>query len=242
MQIGSKKLKTIEQAMKYLAEHKEATIEEIADYLKKDYSTALRILNKILLKNRLVKAVREEPTSAKGKPKLFYSLSLYGLEYYLSINQAFSNIRDIAKAHSEMSVVFKKWDKFVENNCEGALILNLKEELKMANYTNYVMLPYLFGSGAFNFEHSKSKEATLGFTSAVLGFHYLTGPIEHQKEILGEKWAGQLKIWDVVENDYDLRRIREDVMHFFEFECTEKLKALADWRVFFSNRKDGAHV
>lgn len=235
MQIASRKLKSLVDTLKYFTEHKEATTEEIAAYLEKDYTTALRVLA-ILLKYGLVKLEREEPTGAKGKQKRFYSLTFHGLEYYLNIDQTFSSIREIAKAHADMFMVFKKWEKFVEGKCEGAIILNLKTALKMANWTNNVMVPYILGETV---NAGQRSEAPQGFTIAVLGFHYLSCPIEHEKEVLGENWPGQQRIWKVVENDYDLRMIRENIIHRFEVESTERLKALAGWRSFFSNREGG---
>lgn len=230
MQIA-KKYNSLIETVKFLAEHKEATIEEIAAYLKKDYTTALRIINNLSKANFLDS--REEPTKAKGKRKRYYSLNFYGLENYLNLDQTFSNIREVAKAHSDKLLVFRKWDKFVENECEQALIANLKSALKMAYYTNYVLMPYLLSMPS---HAGDGKEATLGFTSAILGFHYLVSPIEHVKEILGDKWEGQQKIWKVVENDYELRKVRESMMHSFEFECSEKMNALSEWRKYLQQK------
>jgi hypothetical protein len=63
------------------------------------------------------------------------SITLPGLEAYLTaISPFFPNILQIAGTHSDMLLVFKKWDKFVKNNCEKYLLLNLNEALEHASF------------------------------------------------------------------------------------------------------------
>ena len=237
MQIGSKKMNSLIETVKYLTEHKEATTEEIATYLKKDYTTALRIV-KTLSEAKYAK-IRLQSTAAMGKDKRYYSLTLYGLVAYLNLDNSFTSIREIAKTHSDVLLVFKKWSKFVESNCEQTIILNMKKAIKQITFSWYVIGPFISNTVIVPEQQTKQAES---LDAGILGFTYLTSPLNHVKETLGDQWGGQQRILKVVENDYELRMARENMMYFFEVGCTEKQKALSEWRSYFSNQKSGDKV
>ena len=231
MKIGSKRVETIVNTQKYLATHKEATAEDIADYLKKDYSTARRAIK--YLKDLGYVKERLEGTKAKGKKKGCYSLNLYGLEVYFSLKNAFENIKEVAETHSDMLLVFRKWHKFVENNCEDAVISNMKKAVKTSVFSRYVFGPFVSGTVLIP---ERTELQAEGMDAVILGFNLLSLPLNHVKEVLGaHQWEGQRKIFEVVESDYDLRMVRESVMQRFEFEHSEALKALSGWSEFLKS-------
>jgi hypothetical protein len=116
----SKKMESLLTPLAYLAVHKEASVEEIAKQTGKNYSTILRAASELCDK-RLVN-FRLERTAPRGKELRLYAISFYGLVFYLlrsrSVKFTVSEIREIAKTHEDMLLVFKKWDKFVKAKFE----------------------------------------------------------------------------------------------------------------------------
>ncbi|MEM2320469.1 MAG: hypothetical protein QXS79_01080 [Candidatus Bathyarchaeia archaeon] len=69
----------------------------------------------------------------------------------------------------------------------------------------------------------------------ILGFHYMHMPRKYVEESLFKKglWGQLLKLWQIVENDYDLKRLQEEFMFTIERESKETLKSLQEWRTFW---------
>jgi hypothetical protein len=234
---GSKKLDSLLTPLGYLACHKEATTEEMAKQTEKNYSTILRATSELCGK-RLVN-YRLERTAPRGKELRLYSISFYGLVFYLlrsrSIKFTTQEIREVAKIHEDMLLVFKKWDKFAQANCEAEIFHRLGQALNVEydyNVERYaaVVIPNLKIT-------SREDEAVRrqAFDGFVLGFFYMDHPVEHVKESVGEKeWLGLEKIWGVVETDYDLRKKRNAFLDYLAIEHNEGLKALSEWRKYLS--------
>jgi hypothetical protein len=75
------------------------------------------------------------------------------------------------------------------------------------------------------------------FDGLVLGFFYMHHPVEYVKESIGKKqWSNLERIWRVVENDYELRKKRDEFLDYLTREHYEGLKAIAEWRVYLKTR------
>jgi hypothetical protein len=62
-------------------------------------------------------------------------------------------------------------------------------------------------------------------------------PVEYIKESIGKKqWSNLERIWRVVENDYELRKKRDEFLDYLEREQYEGLKAIAEWRAYLKTR------
>jgi DNA-binding PadR family transcriptional regulator len=210
--------------LRHYAIARERTVDQVAAELKKDYSTILRT-TKTLVDNGLLEFSRHERTAKRGKEKRYYKITLAGLQTVLACGGDWfvQNIRTVAKAHSDKSLVFAKWDKFVQNNCEQALMQNLTDTLTHGAGSQMVML--LSGLHPF-------KMTWKAFDLDILGFFYLNKPIDHVKEVLGNRVSGQMLVWKVVENDYEMRQFREDFLDRQVRDCSTALKSLGEWREF----------
>ena len=231
MQIGAtkipKNIRSMITALRFFAEHKEATTNDLANYIKKDYTTAMRVLKK-LEERKLLRLAWQESTPARGKRRYYYAITLNGLTSYANMFKTIPNIREIAKNHSDI-LLFKKWPKFVEGNCEADVVTSLKREAENATLANYVIIPHISGKVLAPEIEDKSK---ITFTAMVLGFFYLTKPVEYVKEALGNQWASIERIMRVVQSDYELRSVREEVLHKEEMECSETIRGIAEWREY----------
>jgi DNA-binding PadR family transcriptional regulator len=231
-----RKIANLQNALTFYAFKEEATTEQLATFLKKDYSTALRIIKK-LLDARWLKLERFERTEAKGKEKRYYALTVYGLEVFLNTSEnSFKYIKEVAKVHSGMGGVkpsmlktFEKWDKFVAAGCEETLIENMQEAVHHAIFARYLYMPLAIGKLLTPDQEAGTRRA---LDIQALGFLYMNKPLNHVKDILGKRWEGMVELWKVVQSDYELRLFRENFLHDLEVEQTETSKALGDWRKF----------
>ncbi len=228
-----KKMESLLTPLAYLTIHKEAGVEEIAKQTGKNYSTILRAISD-LSENKLV-SFRLERTSPRGKELRLYNLSFYGLVFYYLRSRAVkfyaSEMREIAKTHEEMLLVFKKWDKFASANCEQELFDRILQALNVeyqynVGYYNLVSLSTI----GINFRREDETLRRNAFDSLVLGFFYMNRPIDYVKESVGKKvWNALEKIWQVVEGDYELRKKRNEFLDYLTREQLETAKALVEW-------------
>ncbi len=219
----------------YLALHKEATIQEMAEPAGKNYSTILRATNQ-LVKNGFV-FMRFERTAPKGKELRYYALTFSGLIMYLSKKITLNEIREVAKAHEDMLLVFRKWDKFVTAGCEEEIFLLLKNALRFERQ-RYIIQYSIDFLTAFGRTPQKETNSPLDFfDSAVLGLIFMDQPIEYVKESLPEQWKVLQKIWQVIEKDYELRKKRDEFLSYLEREHNEGLKAVVEWRKYLTQER-----
>jgi predicted transcriptional regulator len=232
----SRKIESLLNPLHYLATCKEASVEEIAKQTNKNYSTILRAMSELCDK-RLVN-FRLERTAPRGKELRLYSISFYGLVFYLqrslSLKFTVSEIRDIAKAHEDMLLVFKKWNKFAKAKCEQELFARIMQALNV-EYQYNVEWYGLVGISSVGLVLRREDESVRrsAFDDLVLGFFYMHNPVEYVKETVGKKeWTTLEKIWLVLAEDYELRKKRDDFLYFLEREQFERLKAVAEWKKF----------
>lgn len=228
-----KKMESLLTPLAYLAVHKEASVEEIAKQTRKNYSTILRATSE--LNEKKLVSFRLERTSPRGKELRLYSLSFYGLVFYYQrsriLNFSASEMREIAKTHEEMLLVFKKWDKFVSTNCEQELFDRIMQALNVeyqynVGYYNLVSLSTV----GLNFRREDESLRRSAFDSLVLGFFYMNRPIDYIKESVGKKgWSVLEKIWHVVDGDYELRKKRNEFLDYLTREQIETAKAIVEW-------------
>jgi DNA-binding transcriptional ArsR family regulator len=228
-----KKMESLLTPLAYLAIHKEASVEDIAKQTGKNYSTILRVISE-LSENKLV-SFRLERTSPRGKELRLYSLSFYGLVFYYLRSRAVkfcaSELREIAKTHEDMLLVFKKWDKFASADCEQELFDRILQALNVEYQYNvgYYDLMSLSTVGV-NFRREDETLRRNAFDSLVLGFFYMNRPVDYVKESVGKKgWRALEKIWQVVESDYELRKKRNEFLDYLTREQLETAKALVEW-------------
>jgi hypothetical protein len=229
----SKKLESLLTPLAYLAVHKEASVEEIAKQTKKNYSTILRAISE--LTEIKLASFRLQRTSPRGKELRLYTITFYGLVLYYqrspSLKFLLPEMREVAKAHEEMLLVFKKWEKFVSANCEQELFDRIMQALNVEYGYNsgYYSLVSLSTVGV-NFRREDEALRRSAFDGLVLGFFYMNRPIEYVKESVGKKgWSGLEKIWRVIESDYELRKKRNEFLDYLTREQLESAKAIVDW-------------
>ena len=233
-------MKSLLAPLGYLSVHKEASVEEIAKATGKNYSSILRVMSELCDK-RLVN-FRLERTAPRGKELRLYTISFYGLVFYLqrslSVKLIVSEVREIAKAHEDMLLVFKKWDKFVKGGCEQELFTRIVQSLNIeyqyhAEWYNFVEISKV-GVILRREDERLRRDA---FDGLVLGFFYMQNPVEYVKESVGKKeWSALEKIWRVVESDYELRKKRDEYLYFLEREQYERLKAVKEWKEYLKTR------
>jgi hypothetical protein len=81
------------------------------------------------------------------------------------------------------------------------------------------------------------------FEQHILGFIYLTEPLDQVKEVLGKNWGSLQRVWAVAFKDHALRKLKDDLLYEHERECTESLKSLTEWRAFIERtEKEQAKV
>ena len=229
-----KKMESLLTPLAYLAIHKESSVEEITKQTGKNYSTILRAISE-LSENKLV-SFGLERTSPRGKELRLYRLSFYGLVFYYlrsrTVKFYASEMREIAKTHEEMLLVFKKWDKFASANCEQELFDRILQALNVeyqynVGYYNSLREP-INRWGKLSLEDETLRKNA--FDNLVLGFFYMNRPINYVKESVGKKgWNAFEKIWHVVESDYELRKKRNEFLDYLTREQLETAKALVEW-------------
>ena len=168
-----KKMESLLTPFAYLAIPKEASVDEIAKQTGKNYSTIIRAISE-LSENKLV-SFRRKRTSLRGKDLRLYSPSFYGLVFYYLRSRAVkfyaSEMREIAKTHEEMLLVFKKWGKFASADCEQKLFDRIMQALNVEYQYNvgYYNLVSLSTVGV-NFRREDEVLRRNAFDNLVLGF------------------------------------------------------------------------
>jgi len=241
----SKKMKSLLPPLNYLTFHNEASVEEIAKKTKKNYSTVLRTISELCQKGLI--SFRLERTAPRGKELRLYSLTFYGLIFYMTrsgeLNFTVPEFREIAKAHEDLLFVFKKWNKFASAGFEQELFSRIRSALNVELQYNTSYSYVTFTAFTITNLFPKKDEALRrsAFDSLALGFFYMGQPIQHIRESMGEKqWNILEKIWSVVESDYELRKKRDVFLDFLELEHNEGLKAISEWRRYLKQEKSSS--
>lgn len=231
----SKKLASTFDCLTFFALNKEGTIEEAAAFIGKDYTTALRIIRKLEDADS-IKLERLERTNAKGKKKRVYRVMLHGLFTFMVLDQetATSKFEEITEAHSDKLLTFKKWgyfksrklDKVVRNSFFRSMGRWVTTRIAIFNFTSSIE-----GKPAFPKMYTDENTAR-AVDADVLGLALMADPPEHLRELLGEqKWDGLMKLLRAIEEDYELRMFKGEILFRFEKVHEERLKALKQWKV-----------
>jgi hypothetical protein len=240
----SKKMESLLAPLSYLSVHKEDSVEEIAKATGKNYSSILRVISELC--DKTLVNFRLERTAPRGKELRLYAISFYGLVFYLqrsrSVKLIISEIREIAKTHEDMLIVFKKWDKFAKAGCEQELFNRILQGLNIEYQYHAEWYGFVGISRAGVILRREDERLRRdAFDGLVLGFFYMQKPVEHVKESVGKKeWSVLEKIWRVVESDYELRKKQDEYLYFLEREQYERLKAIAEWKEYLKKGTDGS--
>ena len=239
---NSKKMQSLFAPLRYLAFHKEASIEEIAKQTKKNYSTVLRATSELCQKGLV--DFRLKRTAPRGKELRLYALNFYGLIFYMTrsgeLEYTVPEFREIAKAQEDLLFVFKKWDKFANAGFEQELFSRIRSALnvELEYNSSYAFVAITAFTVTNLFPKKDEAVRRSSFDSLILGFFYMGQPIQHIRESVGEKqWSILEKIWSVVESDYELRKKRDSLLNFLELEHNEGLKAISEWRKYLKQEK-----
>jgi DNA-binding transcriptional ArsR family regulator len=239
----NKKMESILTPLRYLAHHKEASVEEIAKETGKNYSTILRTITELIEKGLV--DYHHERTAPRGKELRIYSANLYGLIFYWNGHFSSLDIKDIAEAHEDMLLVFKKWEKFTKAKCEPYMLARIASavtaevQFHSQQYNMLMVVAGLRGADMINiFRKSEEPARRAAFDVTALGFNFMALPVEHVKEFLGkQQWQQLEKIWAVVESDYELRAKRDEFLDRLERDHVEGLKAIAEWRKYLEQEQ-----
>jgi hypothetical protein len=229
----SKKMESLLAPLAHLAFHKEASVEDIAKQTGKNYSTILRAISE-LNQNKFV-SFRLQRTSPRGKELRLYAITFYGLVFYYqktrSLSCNVSEMREIAKTHEEMLIVFKKWEKFASAGYERELFGRILQafyvefEYNVAYYSFVVL-----STVGIKFRREDEALRRNAFDCLVLGFFYMNRLIDYVKEAVGkENWNALVKIWRVVADDYELRKKRNEFLDYLAREHQETGEAIVEW-------------
>lgn len=230
MQIDSKKLKIRKKAITFFAENKETTIEELANHLKKDYTTALRLLNELLNLN-LVKMSREQTTSVRGKKKKIYIITILGLKVYLTYREE-RDIKKIVKVHSDRVLIFQKWDSFIQNECEEIILNNIdrtaSDSFKIVQLEMILLPPYY---------RCSDEELIYQFNCDALGFMRFLCSQDFLKNS-SKEWVNQIKLWKFVEEDIELKKLKERFLMERQIDFEHQIKNINFWKNYFRGDKE----
>lgn len=217
--------------LKFFTLNKEGTIEQVASFIGRDYTTAARRIRKLENRN-LIKLERLERTNRKGKERKIYRIMLRGLFIYMRIDVevAFSKFDEIAKAHSDKLLTFKKWE-YLKKKGLGALIkkrfLSFLVTSAVADFILFIFTTQMKGKPSF--PRMSSDVNTGKATDAdILGILHLMHPPESLKQTNG--WPEIMKLLKAVEEDYELRMFKGEIIFWLKKQSEEYLKALEQWK------------
>jgi len=105
----------------------------------------------------------------------------------------------------------------------------MKEALSLYVQARFIVQPKIFG---FAISTEVDTEQRKAFDYTALGFQYMLFPPEYVKEELKRvgSWENYVKIWRIVESDYDLRKLKNEFLHTYETQYMEGLEAIKQWK------------
>lgn len=231
-----KKYASLINALKFFAMNKEGTIEQLAMNIQRDYTTAMRTIRK--LEDRgLIKLDRLERTDRKGKQRKIYRIMLQGLFTYMrfDVKNAFAKFDEIAEAHSDKLLTFKKWEFFKKKGL-GALIkkrfLNYLVTYTVSDFILFTIATKSRGEPSFP-RMLTDVNTGRGADADILGILYMMHPLEDLKQTA--EWSEIAQLFKVVEEDYKLRMFRDEIVFWLGKQSEERLKALDQWKALSKN-------
>lgn len=239
--VFNRKFVSLFDTLKFFTLNNEGTVQDVATFIQKDYTTALRVIRKLQAID-FVQFKRPESTRVKGKERRIYEIRLAGLLGYLRFDEEtmMQKLGEIAKIHSNKLLTFKKWGYFKGKGLEPLIQKSFFRSLE--NYTQTVSLMFIQLSKqhhkpTFLKRHTDVNTAK-AFDIDVLRLPYVCKSPGDLRQILGEKkWSNLMKVFKTIEEDYELRMFRDEFLFWFEKDAEERLKAVKEWKNFRNNRQ-----
>jgi hypothetical protein len=222
-----KRVKTRLKALQLYAMQPEVTVEALATWLNKDYSTALRI-NKTLLNNGLVKLSRLERTADKGQEKRVYTITFLGLACYLPTALNPSEISQIARAHKDKLLIFRKWDKISQAGLADFLVANIKDAL--SSLFTYALQIWRLNTGT-PLPPQKFEQQARNFDIVCLGLYLLFEPPKWvQEQMAKEDWELHMRLLKLIKEDYELNSLMQEFLDAQTRQAQNTLQNTSEWK------------
>jgi hypothetical protein len=222
-----KRVKTRLKALQLYAMQPEATVEALAKWLNKDYSTALRI-NKTLLNNGLIKLSRLERTADKGQEKRVYTITFLGLACYLPNGLNPAEISQIAQAHKDKLLTLKKWDKISQAELADFLIGNIK--FALSSLFTYALQIWRFHTGK-PLPPQDFEQQARNFDIVCLGLHLLFEPPKWiQEQMAKEDWELYMRLLKLIKEDYELNTLMQEFLDAQTRQAQNTLQNTNEWK------------
>ncbi|UCE16211.1 MAG: hypothetical protein JSV12_00920 [Candidatus Bathyarchaeota archaeon] len=228
----NKKMLSTHNCLKFFALNKEGTVEDVAAFIKKDYTTALRIVRK-LRDLGVIKLERLERTRGRGKEKRIYRIMLDWLFHFMlaDLENTTSKFEEIVEAHRDATLTFRKWEYFKEKGLGKVMKNRVLNGLRNWGLNKVVALNVL-GVEQKNARTVSDETVAKAVDFDALGIVFMTKSPEHLKQIIKEQdWIELMTLFKAIDEDYELRRFKEEVLFQFERDRQEELKALSRWKI-----------
>lgn len=192
----------------------------------------------MLLDLGLVKLERlESPPEGKGKERKYYAITLFGLLFYANIDKkhASDNFEKMVSAHAEKLLTFTKWGYFKDRNLDTLVKHNFFEQLHTFVGAR---LMEIFAFGGVILHNMEKEMPRKNVDWEILAFRWMYRTPEESKRMVdhkyGEKmWPQLMALWEAVEEDYDLRMLRDEFLFWNINRHNESIRALKAWKTFF---------
>jgi len=232
-------IETQKAILRALALEKEIAQYDLPKRVQKDYSTVLRRLRD--LENRfLVKVDRTVTSKKRGKEKKIYRITLFGLFVCTSTDRKYvdSNFEKIVEAHSDKLLSFAKWGYFKSKGLSNLIKSNFFGQLKTFWGARIVETTVFRGMSLQDYEGEKQRKAV---DWDILDFDWMCMTPEDSKRIFShkygeKKWLELMELFKAVEEDYDLRMLRDEFLSWNVRRHEEKLAALNAWKTLLEKR------
>jgi len=236
-----KKYSSLINCLKFFALNKEGTVEEVAEFINKDYTTAMRTIKK-LGKRGLIRLERLERTNTKGREKKIYRITLRGLFLWMIIERrdAEENFEKIVSAHKDKLLTFKKWQYFKEKGLAEYIKAKFFESLSHYEFIEAsfpLLMKLTYGDisptgSSFTFLQVDEEALAKPADFDILQLNLMTYPPEHVKRNFKNEWENLVSLYKAIEEDYELKRFKDMIIFEREREYDQKLKAINAWKQF----------
>jgi len=238
MHIGPrKKMASLINTLRFFALNKEGNVKDLANSIKKDYSTAARIIRRT--KNRGIIALHHtESTSVKGKDRKIYRITLRGLFTYMIFDRDFAlqNFDAITEAHQDRLLTFRKWAYFKSKSLEAFVKESFFESLEhysVGEFLLFYVTSKIKGEPAIP-KRAETANTVKAADADILNIFVMLEPPGHIQSIYvakwGEsKWNDLIKLFKAIDEDYELRMFKDEMVFKLRKQREEQLKALDEW-------------
>ena len=230
---------TLHKCLSFFAFNKEGTIDDVATFIGKNYSTALRVIKK-LLNVDFIKLDRTERTSVKGKEKKIYRIMLHGLFAFTLINRELVALKfeEMVEVQKDKLLTFRKWEYFKKKGLEKIVETRFFSSLRkwfVGRQLTFLMVTETFEKPTFPKLVTDENTARAADTD-ILGITSIVDPPNHTRQHMGEqKWGELMKLFKAIEEDYELRMFKQDQLFWIENGYKERLKSIDQWKELLKN-------